>query len=676
MFFGINKYADFLNKSYPSLFVFTGVLLSAVPFFCLNQNLTKSVALYLVLLGVALCLFEPAVYRKLLLWSLIGWGSVYCNCYVFNGEESSTLLEGKKEFVGFITDFNAVGNDFGWLKNPKNITVKLTRYRVDASGSWTDCNISAMSTLKNGDTLKFGDNIKVSGYLTEPGKEEINRAFSYRDYLNSQRIKYQLFGKTIKSESVECDAFWNLLFKLRNKSMKLLCSGIDDHFVKNFLVGLVFGCRQGISQKAKELFLTNGVIHILSISGMHIGIIALLLLFAFRFLPINVRYLLIPVFLLFYLFIIGFRPSAVRATVMVSIFCFFRVFFLADKPINNILFAGVVLVLLNPFVIRTAGFQFSFIVASILICSWRLFRSLENRVFEKRSWKLGKRKYYLQVWDKLSIWIFTAVGTCVLASIASAGLTLYYQQKILPIMFLPNFLIIPLMFPLLFLAGVKLLLSWLGLVFMNSILNFLLITAVNLLMYIVSFTNSVNFQITTVYVMPSLILLLYVFILIFLFKQSFFMKVSALVMFMILLLLCCKPLLISKNSERYILKPPGEFAESIICINKMNSSAEIYGCAGKVGYEANNLLKNFNISKINILYLSNSTMLTCRNAMLLLKNYKVEVLGLNINYRKSKYLAKIIKACENEHVEVRKLKLIPKLETFSGSANVLRIKKV
>ena len=109
---------------------------------------------------------------------------------------------------------------------------------------------------------------------------------------------------------------------------------------------LTIGERNALPQSARTRFAQSGIAHILAISGLHLGIFALVLNCIFGFLPLSrkVRSLIVICILFFYAGICGFRPPVMRAVIMISM-VFGALIFERPKNIENTLFFALIVIL-------------------------------------------------------------------------------------------------------------------------------------------------------------------------------------------------------------------------------------------------------------------------------------------------------------------------------------------
>lgn len=188
------------------------------------------------------------------------------------------------------------------------------------------------------------------------------------------------------------------------------------------LHALLLGEKGDLSTEIRDRFANAGAMHLLAVSGLHIGIIAFIILFFFKQFPrlfSNLSAHMIVVILLWaYAYVTGLSPSVTRAVLMFSLLILSRLARGQYEPINVLAFSAFIVIVINPLVIYDIGFQLSYLaVLGIFIFYDRLAEllSADNKVI---NW----------------LWQGTAIGLS--AQLATAPLTLYYFHQF------PNYFVI------------------------------------------------------------------------------------------------------------------------------------------------------------------------------------------------------------------------------------------
>jgi competence protein ComEC len=225
--------------------------------------------------------------------------------------------------------------------------------------------------------------------------------------------------------------------------------------------GLLLGLKSEIPPCLADLFRQLGVSHLLAVSGLHVGLIMLIIyqLLLTMSLPRLARTLIIALFLFFYCFLSGGSPSVIRSSLMSVMLLFAPLFRRKYNALNAVAASAVILLIANPFMIQDLGFQFSYsAVFGIMIGYTRL-------------------KELIPIKPKNSIlkYITDMLGVSLSAALFTAPVAMFYFNSLqLASMFL-NLLVIPLTFCVMICA----ILSLPGL-FFPSILSDIIIHALDL----------------------------------------------------------------------------------------------------------------------------------------------------------------------------------------------------
>ncbi len=153
---------------------------------------------------------------------------------------------------------------------------------------------------------------------------------------------------------------------------------LKENFEKNSLndqtlaVGsaLIFGDRSYLDIETKKAFIDTGLIHLLSISGLHVAIIIGVLIFILSFFSKKFAYIFTIIFLLIYPWAVaGFKVPVIRASLMGVLYLYSKKRYLAINPLNLLFFVAFLFTVLNPDTIFSLSFQLSFVAVFGLILS-------------------------------------------------------------------------------------------------------------------------------------------------------------------------------------------------------------------------------------------------------------------------------------------------------------------
>jgi competence protein ComEC len=271
--------------------------------------------------------------------------------------------------------------------------------------------------------------------------------FNYRRYLRGQGVRYLGFFRG--EDIIEYQTAGRLT--LRERSLVVAHSmirafekaGLEGEEL-GLLTALTIGDKDLIDKEQLTSFSRSGAMHIMAVSGLHVGMISLGLSFMLFFLGGKLKILksvIIITALWGFAFITGMSPSVLRATIM---FTFLQAGTLIHRPaagMNTLLASAFILTAARPAVIFEAGFQLSYLaVAFIIMFYYPLYRTLrcKNKVID----------YF---------WQMTAMSLVAQAGTLALAVRLF---NIFPLFFLvTNIVVIPVSFAVLGLAFLLILFS-------------------------------------------------------------------------------------------------------------------------------------------------------------------------------------------------------------------------
>jgi len=280
--------------------------------------------------------------------------------------------------------------------------------------------------------------IPIQISLIKPVPTALNPyGFDYRKYMKYQNV-YRRVDLTDISYQIDKSEGFDLVMLAGKWSEKIKKnfsqSGLSPHRLA-LAYTLLLGDRQELSPEILSDFKTTGTIHILAISGLHIGILLLFLNFIFKPVKNISRWLaliLSLVLLWFYALLTGFSPSVLRAVIMFGFLAVGLELKRKTSVYNSLFAAALFMLIINPNYLYQIGFQMSFLAVLSIVSFYpvlvRLYR-FNNK--------------YLQWWFEL-FWVSLS------AQLGVLPLSLYYFHQF-PVYFLiANLLVVPLLFLVLF----------------------------------------------------------------------------------------------------------------------------------------------------------------------------------------------------------------------------------
>ena len=174
--------------------------------------------------------------------------------------------------------------------------------------------------------LNYGDIIEIQGKLHRPFEFSKESNFSYREYLKRRNIFFVISVK--KSTPVKRLGLSGGKFAFKRTALNIrqdMIGYLDAYLTPSetaMMQAILLGERTQIPNHIRDIFVHTGTAHILAISGLHVGMIALLILLLLNVLriPRGIQLMITIIFLGGYIVLTGSRPSVVRAATMYIIF--------------------------------------------------------------------------------------------------------------------------------------------------------------------------------------------------------------------------------------------------------------------------------------------------------------------------------------------------------------------
>ncbi len=254
-------------------------------------------------------------------------------------------------------------------------------WRAKNGGVWEEFD-GRVSVSVDGDAtfLRVGDSIRVSGKLTRPAKVGNPGEIDRRYILRSRRILTRLAVGSPNDVEVltENEPFSTALWGAQAlESVRLRAARtLNEHLSpRNAAVasGMTFGFRNDIDDETNETFRATGTIHLLSISGLHVSLVAAAFCLMLRLAGASVRLISVAtfVFILFYLGLTDMRTPVLRATLLIAILCGGVVLRRRVVSLNALTTAAIALLFWNPCELFQLGAQLSFLATGVFLWSTR-----------------------------------------------------------------------------------------------------------------------------------------------------------------------------------------------------------------------------------------------------------------------------------------------------------------
>ena len=229
--------------------------------------------------------------------------------------------------------------------------------------------------------LEPGDRFFARGTLTAPDGQRNPGEFDYREYLRRKNIAGLFYtarqAPIILLSHPGRDSLLGWLFsRPRRRIARMFEEVVLPHENAVLLKALILGVRGELSPKVRERFASTGTVHILAVSGLHVGFVMLFLFGLAWLLRLRDPWksLFVMLALAYYAGLTGFKAPVLRATLMADLFLLGRLL-QRDADIYNILAgAALAILIVRPQELFSVGFQLSFAAVFGIVF---LFRKLQ-----------------------------------------------------------------------------------------------------------------------------------------------------------------------------------------------------------------------------------------------------------------------------------------------------------
>jgi competence protein ComEC len=220
---------------------------------------------------------------------------------------------------------------------------------------------------------EYGDILKVKGNLREPEPPKNPGEFDYKKYLAFKQVYFTVYAKDTaveKQGQSTGNYFKYFSYKCKKKLLSMIYSSLPEAEAR-VLDGLMLGNQRAIPDDVYDEFRITGTVHILAVSGMNVGMIALFAFFFLKLAGINrkIAAALTMVLVVSFMVITGAGGSIVRSTLMSCIVLFAVILERDVDAFNSISVAAFAILFVNPSELYDVGFVMSFCAAFGIIYS-------------------------------------------------------------------------------------------------------------------------------------------------------------------------------------------------------------------------------------------------------------------------------------------------------------------
>ncbi len=331
--------------------------------------------------------------------------------------------------------------------------------------------------------LQYGDIVAFPAPIGEVAPPKNPEEFDYKSYLEHKGVTGQVYLKEedwLDLQQNNANPVYAFSYRFRDVLMASLqrCGVKDKEF--GVAAAILLGYDEYLADEVRKDYVAAGSMHILCVSGLHVGIIYLLASFLLGFLKRkkwqkDLKQVLLLFLIWFYALIAGLSPSILRATLMISFVIVGELIRRKGFAINSIAASAFILLCVNPYNLFEIGFQLSYAaVIGIVILQKPIYGLLylKNKLLD-RAWEI------------------TSVALA--AQLATIPFTVFYFHQFTSYFWLSNLFLTPISFVVVMGGMLLLLVSWIP--YVNVFFGYLVWGAIFVMNAVVSWVEGLPFSI-------------------------------------------------------------------------------------------------------------------------------------------------------------------------------------
>ena len=226
--------------------------------------------------------------------------------------------------------------------------------------------------------------------------------------------------------------WWTFTKNLRSQLLQSI-DRMHSERSASFLRGLLLADRSKIPADVKQSFVETGTIHVLAVSGLHVGVVALMFygFFGLLRLPRKMSVAATIAGLVFYMFLVGAPPSVVRATIMAIVLLIGPMIERKIDVYQSLSVAALILLLWDSNNLFNVGFQLSFAAVLSIVYFYPMF----SRLIERLTEHTGRMRFIKPVLQLFAVSLAAQIGTL--------PFTAYYFDRVSIVSLAANVFVVP-----------------------------------------------------------------------------------------------------------------------------------------------------------------------------------------------------------------------------------------
>lgn len=318
-----------------------------------------------------------------------------------------------------------------------------------AEGEFQSCSARILLYLVDSAArdVRYGDRLMIRSSMQSTQNWIVNDGFDYGAYLEKQRIHFKSYVRRGEWTVIGHEDSFEFILSDWQASLSSLLrdSGLSESSF-SLLNALLLGDKQHLADDQRAAFAKAGAMHVLAVSGLHVGIIYVILSFLLKPLKkLRRGEAIIAILSVFGLWLFagltGFSPSVARAATMFTCLSVGRGLKRSMHPLNAVFISAFVLLCCDPYMILQLGFQLSYLAVVAIIC-------IQPKLDQLCHFRI-----------RLLRWAWSLTTVSLAAQIGTAPIAYFYFEQFPTYFLVSNFIVIPAASLLLIIGIIHLLLT-------------------------------------------------------------------------------------------------------------------------------------------------------------------------------------------------------------------------
>lgn len=313
-----------------------------------------------------------------------------------------------------------------------------------------------LSIYNNDIRLRYGDIIRFEARLKKPRSFWNPGAFDYEAHLARKGV--HAIASIGEKDQIEIigntgNIFFVRLSEMRDKIKEVITNSLTGPPAA-ILLAMIIGDTTGLTDEIRDAFMASGTTHILSISGSHLGLIAVFIFFIMRFaiglLPektllritlyttptkIAAMTAILPV--IFYTLISGAQIATVRSMIMILVFILAVLVDRGNEILNSLALSGLIILLIDPLSIHDISFQLTMVSVLFIALAIELKRQQTKK--DEPDIVKARTDFTHSIREKVFLYLFITIAV----SLGTAPIVAFYFRQVAWVGLFANSIIVP-----------------------------------------------------------------------------------------------------------------------------------------------------------------------------------------------------------------------------------------